>query len=120
MVIDYIAIHRDILGNVINCKVIPRKLVAPQHQLFVMDLKISKKRRIKRIRAKRINWWKLKTEKGEELRQKLAEFMVRDDKEEKLIWDNTYAKIIEIAKEVLGESRSGTFLEIESWWWNEE
>ena len=92
MVIDYIAIHRDILGNVINCKVIPRKLVAPQHQLFVMDLKISKKRRIKRIRAKRINWWKLKTEKGKKLRQKLAEFMVREDEKEKLIWDNTYAK----------------------------
>ena len=92
MVIDYIAIGRDILGNVINCKVIPGKLVAPQHQLFVMDLKISKKRRIKRIRAKRINWWKLKTEKGEELRQKLAEFMVREDEKEELIWDNTYAK----------------------------
>ena len=118
--IHYIAIRRDILGNVVNCKVIPCEPFVPQHLLLVMDLKRSKKRRIKRISAKRINWWKLKTEKGEELRQKLAEFMVRDDKEEKLIWGNTYAKIIEIAKEVLGESRSGTYQEIESWWWNEE
>ena len=35
-------------------------------------------------------------------------------------WDNIYAKIIETAKEVLGESRTGTYLEKECWWWNKE
>ena len=69
-VIKYIAIRRDILGYIVNCKVIPSESVAPQHRMLVMDSKISKKRRIKRIRAKRMNWWKLKTEKGEELKQK--------------------------------------------------
>ena len=54
---------------------IPGKPIAPQHRLLAMDLKISKKRRIKRINTRRINWWKLKREKGEKLRQKLAEFM---------------------------------------------
>lgn len=37
-----------------------------------------------------------------------------------MTWDNNYAKIIETTKEVLGESRPGTYLEKESWWWNEE
>ena len=55
MVIDYIAIRRDNLGNVVNYIVILGEPVAPQHRLLIMDLKISKKRRIKRIRAKRIN-----------------------------------------------------------------
>ena len=30
-------------------------------------------------------------------------------------WGNIYAKIIETAKEVLGESRTGTYLEKECW-----
>ena len=42
------------------------------------------------------------------------------DEEEEITWDNNYAKIIETTKEVLGESRPGTYLEKESWWWNEE
>ena len=55
-VVDYVAIRRDILSIVLNCKVIPGELVAPQHRLLVIDLKIIKKRRIKKIRTKRINW----------------------------------------------------------------
>ena len=42
-VIGYITISRDILDNVVNCKVIPGKPVATN--LIVMDLKISMKRR---------------------------------------------------------------------------
>ena len=49
-----------------------------------MGLNISKRRRLKRICGKRTNWWKLKTEKGEKFRQKLAEFMVREDEEANL------------------------------------
>ena len=75
---------------------------------------------MKRICGERINWWKLKTEKGKELRQKSTEFMVREDEEEDLTWDNAYAKIIETAKELLDESTPGTYLEKESWWRNEE
>ena len=89
MVIDCIVVRRDILGNVVNCKVIPGEPAAPQHRLLAMGLEISKKRRIKRICAKRTNWWMLKTGKGEELRQKLTEFMFREDEEEELSWDNT-------------------------------
>ena len=72
---DCIAVRSDMLVNVVNCKVIPGEPVATQHRLLEMDLKTRKKRRIKRICAKGINFWKLKTEKGEELRQKLAEFI---------------------------------------------
>lgn len=61
-VIDYIAIRRNVSGNVINCKVIPGEPMTSQHWLVVMYLKIIEKRRIKRIHTKRIHWWKLKTE----------------------------------------------------------
>ena len=37
---------------------------------------------------------------GGELRQKLAEFMVSEDEEEELTWDNTYVKITETARGV--------------------
>ena len=46
--------------------------------------------------------------------KKLAEFIVREDEEEELTWHSIYAKIIETAKEVLGESRPGIYLEKES------
>lgn len=54
-VIDYIALRRDISGNVVNCKVILGGPVTRHHRLLVMGLKISKKRRVKRIRGKRTN-----------------------------------------------------------------
>ena len=57
---------------------------------------------------------------GGGLRQKLAEFMVSEDEEEELTWDNTYAKITETAKEVLSKSKPETYLKKESRWWNEE
>ena len=37
-----------------------------------------------------------------------------------LRWKETYPEVIEMAKEVLGETRGGHYREKESWWWNEE
>ncbi|XP_046841927.1 uncharacterized protein LOC124436045 [Xenia sp. Carnegie-2017] len=35
-------------------------------------------------------------------------------------WNETYPNILEAAKETLGVSRGGKYIEKESWWWNEE
>ena len=40
--------------------------------------------------------------------QKLAEFIVKEDGEKELNWDNTYAKVIKTTKKVLCESRPRT------------
>jgi hypothetical protein len=40
--------------------------------------------------------------------------------EDKLTWENTHTRMIEMAREDLGESRGGKYLEKESWFWNPE
>ena len=106
-VIDYITISRDILDNVVNCKVIPSKPVATKPTCNGLGDKQEKKKTC----SQRINWWNLKTDKGKEIGQELPEFMVRDYGKEELTWDSTYRQIIETAKEVLGESRLWTYME---------
>ena len=34
-------------------------------------------------------------------------------------WKETYPRILQLAKEELGESTPGKYLEKESWWWND-
>ncbi|XDV44123.1 hypothetical protein PO909_012458 [Leuciscus waleckii] len=119
-VIDYITVRRENLSTIKNCKVIPGEPIAPQHRLLVMDMYVQQRKSKRRKRTKKTNWWKLKTEKGGELTAKLSEML-----EEKMTggnwrWEDTYPKVMEMAKEVLGESRGGQYLEKESWWWNEE
>lgn len=64
-VTDYITVRRGSLGGAKNCKVIAGEPVAPQRRLLVTDLNIKKRRRIRRTRPRRINWWKLKEQEGE-------------------------------------------------------
>ena len=61
-VIDYIAIRRNHLGRVKNCKVVPGKSIAAQHRLFITDLEVMRKRERRRTRNARTNRWKLKEE----------------------------------------------------------
>ena len=119
-VIDYIMTRRDNLNKIKNCKVIVGEAVATQHRLLVMDYTTIKKRRKRRKREERICWWKLKKEEGDELVEKLEEIMDSIDDREQMQWDATYPKIMKSAKEVLGTSRPGRYLEKESWWWDEE
>jgi len=52
----------------------------------------------------------------EQLSEKLDEIYT----EEGLQWAETYPMVMKTAKEILGESVTGKYLEKESWWWNEE
>lgn len=119
-VIDYIMIRREDFGNVKNCKVIPGEPVAPQHRLLVMDYKIRKRRKIVRERPMKINWWKIKEKEGDDLDCKITEMLTEQSEVRDWKWNETYPKIIEAAKETLGVSKGGRYIEKESWWWNEE
>ena len=58
--IDYIAIRRNHLGKVRNCKVVPGESMAAQHRLLIADLAVMRKRERTRKRKARTKWWKLK------------------------------------------------------------
>jgi exonuclease III len=119
-VIDYIAVRRGRLGKVKDCKVIPGESVATQHRLMVVDFRIVKRKRKRRQREKRICWWKLRKEEGQQLVQKLTEKLEEIEDSENYDWEQTFPMVVNTAREVLGESAPGKYLEKESWWWNEE
>ena len=58
--IDYIAIGRNHLGKLRNCKVVPGESMAAQHRLLIADLVVMRKRERMRKRKARTKWWKLK------------------------------------------------------------
>ena len=119
-VIDYILVRRESLRNVKNCKVIPGDPIATQHRLLVMDLKAKRKKEKRRDRPERIKWWKLKETEGREYIDKLKETIAGMIDKDDANWENTYPNIVELAKEELGVSKPGKYLEKESWWWNED
>jgi hypothetical protein len=113
-------VRRGRLGEVRDCKVIPGESLAAQHRLLVVDFIVEKKKRKRRKREKQIIWWKLRKEEGEELVQRLSEKFEEIEESERFCWGETFPMVIDTAKEVLGESIPGKYLEKESWWWNEE
>ena len=103
-----------------NCKVIPGEVVAAQHRFLVCDLMVPRIRKKVRKKNRRIKWWKLKEKEGERCIGRMEELMKRIAMEDKLTWENTHSKVMEIAREELRESRGGKYLEKESWFWNPE
>ena len=64
----------------------------------------------------KINWWKIEEEEGDELDCKVTEMLAEQSEVRDLIWNEIYPKIIEAAKESLGVSKGGRYIEKKSWW----
>jgi exonuclease III len=117
-VIDYITVRRTQLGRVRNCKVIPGESLAAQHRLLVCDLAVPRIKKKDRKKVRKIRWWKLREEEGQRYLNRIEELVEQTAREDELTWENTYPKVIKMAREELGESRGGKYLEKESWFWN--
>ena len=100
---------------------IPGESVASQHRMLVMEMKAVRKRASPRERTKRTRWWKLNQEKMRDaFTAKAREHICSLEVEGKETnWKETYSRIMQLAKEELGESTPGKYLEKESWWWND-
>ena len=58
--------------------------------------------------------------KKDELSLRLAEHIGRRKEEEESTWDEICHMINTNAKEILGETSGGKYVERESWWWNDD
>ena len=119
-VIDYILVRRQYIRDLKDCKVIPGESIARQHRLLVatMEFKAHHKKQ-QRARVKKIKWYMLKQqEKKDELSLRLAERMGRRKEEEETTSEVMCHMINTNAKEILGETYGGKYVEKESWWWN--
>lgn len=71
--IDFILARRDDRHACLDCKVIPRECVVPQHRLVVANFRFqlcSLQR--KQIKVKMTKWWKLKKDAAHTLRKGLS------------------------------------------------
>ena len=113
-VIDYFMVRQENLRELKNCKVIPGESVSTQHRMLVMEMKAVRKRMSPREITKRTGWWKLNQE---ELKDAFMEHLCSlEAKGKEPNWKETYSRIIQLAKEELGESTTGKYLEKDSWW----
>ena len=109
-------VRRENLRELKNCKVIPGESVATQHRMLVIEMKALRKRMSPRERTKRTRWWKLNQEELKDaFISKAREHLCGKETN----WNETYSRIMQLAKEELGESTPGKYLEKESWWWND-
>jgi hypothetical protein len=61
--IDFILVRREDRHACLDCKVIPRECVVPQHKLMAEDSRFTVRlQQSKRVQAPRTKWWKLKEE----------------------------------------------------------
>ena len=118
--INFILVRRCMLGRVKNSMVIPGESIAAQHRILVADITVKKQREKRRERPERIRWWKLKETEGGEFVEKLRENITEKLENEEATWENTCIGAVNLAREELGVSKGGKYLEKESWWWNTE
>ena len=121
-VIDYILVRRQYLRDLKDCKVIPGESIASQHRLLVASVEFkAHHKKQQRARVKKIKWYMLKQqEKKDELALRLAEHMGRRKEKEETTWEDICHMINTNAKEILGETSGGKYVERESWWWNDD
>ena len=99
-------LRRENLRELKNCKVIPRQSVATQHRMLVMEMKTIRKIMSPRETIKRTRSWKLNHEVlNDAFISKAREHICSLEVEGKETnWKETYSRIIQLAKEELGES----------------
>ena len=120
-VIDYIMVRRENSRKLKNCKVIHGESVATQHRMLVREMKAVRKRVSPRQSTKRTRWWKLNQEELKDafIPKARAHLCSLEAEGKETNWKETYSRIMQLAKEELGESTPGKYLEKASWWWND-
>ena len=116
--VDYLLGRRQLLKEVVDCKVLPNESVARQHRPVVCRLKRGQKRVKRQKGTKKTRWWKLNEQ---EHRKEFEQKMVTKIQEmENPSWENLSEEMRKIGREILGEASGKTKQRIESWWWNDE
>ena len=106
-----------------NVKIIPGEAISTQHRILVADMyKMMPRQTRQRNREKKIKWYDLKDEnKRDELKVKLSEQTERRNQDHyQPEWHEITDTIQECAKQILGESKGGKFVEKETWRCTEE
>ena len=113
MQIDYIMYREKEDIKIKNYKVTPREECLTQHRLLCADLLVKEKRKkVWKRQERKIKVWKLKECHIRRLYEnKLPEKMEREGRG----WDSMRVALLEVAREVCGETRGLTHIKREAW-----
>jgi hypothetical protein len=115
-------VRREDRHACLDCKVIPRECVAPQHKLVVVDFCfLVHFQWSKRVHAPRMKWWKLKEEVAKTFKQRvLKEGPWHEGGDANSMWMKMATYIRKVALEEFGVTKGGKCETKETWWWNEK
>jgi hypothetical protein len=120
--IDFILARREDRRICLDCKVIPRECIVPQHKLVVADFSF----RVcvvwdKRVEIARTRWWKLRGVEAQVFTNRmLGEGPWEEREDANDMWLKMATCVRKVAAEVFGVSRGGKQEAKDTWWWNEE
>jgi hypothetical protein len=120
--IDFILVRREDRPACLDCKVIPKECVIPQHKLVVADLHFRVRfQQSKHVQALRIKLWKLKEEASKTFKERaLNKGAWHEGGYANSMWMKVATCIRKVASEEFGVTKESKREAKETWWWNEK
>jgi hypothetical protein len=110
------------MHSYLDCKVIPRECVVPQHKLVVADFCFwVHLQQSKSVQAPRTKWWKLKEEATKMFKERiLKEGPWHEGGDANSMWMKMSTCIRKVASEEFEVTKGGKRETKKTWWWNEK
>ncbi|PWZ22060.1 Craniofacial development protein 2 [Zea mays] len=120
--IDFVLTRREDKQVCLDCKVIPRESVVPQHNLVLADFRFRiHTHRDQQAKITRTKWWKLKGETSEVFRERVfVEGAWSEEKDANNMWVKMATCIRKVASEVFGVTKGSRGEPKDTWWWTED
>jgi hypothetical protein len=120
--INFILARREDRHACLDCKVIPRECVVPQHKLVVPDFCFPGHLQwSKLVQPPRTKWWKLKEEAAKTFKERvLKEGPWHEGGDANSMWMKIATCIRKVALKEFRVTKGGKCETKETWWWNEK
>jgi hypothetical protein len=120
--INFILARREDRHACLDCKVISRECVVPQHKFVVADFRFWVRFQwSKRVQASRTKWWKLKEDAAKTFKERvLKEGHWHEGGDANSMWIGMTACIRKVASEEFRVTKGGKREAKETWCWNEK
>ena len=123
--IDFVLVHQSSLKYVMDCKVLPNEIIAPQHRPVVADFRFTKKAttKIRTTGDARIKWWKTREQSSEQACKDIVKAIpeINPTVSAAVNWQQCADAVRKVASERFGVTKPGTSrIKKETWWWTNE
>ncbi|AQK50033.1 hypothetical protein ZEAMMB73_Zm00001d049314 [Zea mays] len=120
--IDFVLTRRKDNQACLDCKVILRESVVPQHNLVVANFRFRiSTHRVKQVKIARTKWWELKGERSKVFRERVfVEGAWSEEEDANIMWVKMATCIRKVASEVFRVTKVSGGESKDTWWWTED